>query len=95
MLAQIRRNKVFSKISMMAYFIAGIVLINPLHLQERLLLRGDTLALWCGILFLIGMGLQFVQLMCDGGCLYHPWPARYALIEEDVKELLKYIEELD
>lgn len=95
MLAQIRRNKVFSKISIMAYFIAGIVLINPAHLQERLLLKGDTLVLCCGMLFLIGMSLQFIQLMCDGGCLYHSWPTGYDLTEEDVKELLKYIEELD
>lgn len=93
MLEKIRKNKIFSKLSMMAYLVDGIIFLNPLNLQGKLLLKGDTLVLCYAVIFLIGMVLQFIQILCCGGNVIDPWPTGYTLTEEESEELSKFLKE--
>jgi hypothetical protein len=92
---KIRKNLIFTKLSIGAYCVALVFFLCPLFIPERILNGAVTGSLCIGF-FIAGMLLQGIQLLFGGlmpSDLF--FISEPLLTEEDVEELKKYIEEFD
>ena len=93
MLEKIRRYKLFSILALVAYGIAGIIVMGTEILMDNFM-TGKGVAVSCCAMFIVGMVLQLMQLLCSvaNGCdLFGE--KTYNLTKEESEELLKYIDE--
>lgn len=92
---KIRKNLIFTKLSIGSYCVALIFFLSPIFLPERIL-NGEVIGSLCIVFFIAGMLLQGIQLLFGGlipSDLF--FISEPLLTEEDVEELKKYIEEFD
>lgn len=78
---------------MNAYLISGIAFLSPIFISDKYL-NGELLGKFCVVMFIAGMILQLIQIICDEPkdftyyCISEP-----TISEEEAEELLKMIEE--
>lgn len=92
---KIRKNLIFTKLSIASYCVAIVFFLSPIFLPERIL-SGEVIGSLCIVHFIAGMLFQGLQILIGGLTLPDPFAiSEPFLTEEGAEKLKKYIEELD